>query len=444
MRLVTVISIVAAAAAIRGRAAAAPDAPTTAGPSKPAVQATLTYYGDLFEDTAGGVRPGVGYDGRLGLIVDADLGEALGWSGAALHASVHEIHGTQFSASHLGNLMTVSGIEARPSIRLFNLWVEQQIGEALSVRVGQFTAAQEFLVSPTANLFVNATFGWPALMSSDLPSGGPSYPEATPGVRVAFTPGRTLTFRAAVFDGDPAGPGPAGDPVQRDPYGLAFRVRDPPLVIAEGVLSRGGPAGGNPTQEGGASGAAGLAGSVRLGAWLHAGRFADQSRAAGGGPIVGDATPLQHRTDFGVYVVVDQTLWRSPAMGRTLAAFARLAGAPSDRNPIDLYADGGFSVAAPLASRPEDTFGVALALARASPRLSALGREVSALNGAGGRVGDFEMAAEITYQAKISSHWTLQPDLQIIIHPGARTNQGGSGAPPRDALVVGARAMARY
>jgi porin len=441
MRLVTVISIAATAAVICGRAVAAPDAAATASPSKPAVQATLTYYGDLFDDATGGVRPGAGYDGRLGLIIDVDLGETLGWSGAALHASVHEIHGTQFSASHLGNLMTVSGIEARPSIRLFNLWVEQQIGESFSVRVGQFTAAQEFLVSPTANLFVNATFGWPALMASDLPSGGPSYPEATPGVRVAFTHGRALTLRAAVFDGDPAGPGP-GDPVQRDPHGLAFRVRDPPFVIADAVLSRGGSAGGNSTQEGGATGAAGPASSVRVGAWLHAGRFADQSRAAGGGPLVGNATPLQHRSDFGVYAVVDQTLWRST--GRTLSAFARLAVAPSDRNPIDLYADGGLSVAAPFASRPDDNFGVALAFARVSPRLSTLEQQLGAPNGTGGPPGDFEMAAEITYQAKISPHWSFQPDLQVILHPGARINQAGPGAPPPDALVVGARVAARY
>lgn len=443
MRLNPVILIAAAAAVICGGAVAAPDAAATASPPKPAVQTTLTYYGDLFDDAAGGVRPGAGYDGRLGLIIDVDLGETLGWSGAALHASVHEIHGTQLSASHLGNLMTVSGIEAHPSIRLFNLWFEQQIGDRLSVRVGQFTAAQEFLVSPTANLFVNATFGWPALMSSDLPDGGPSYPEATPGVRVSFTPGHALTLRAAVFDGDPAGPGP-GDPVQRDPHGLAFRVRDPPFVIAEAVLSRGGAAGGNLTQEGGTTGAASLAGSVRLGAWLHTGRFADENRDAGGGPLVGDAIPLQHRNDFGVYAVVDQTLWHSPETGRALAAFARLAAAPSDRNPIDLYADGGFSVTAPFASRPDDTFGIALAFARVSPRLSALQQEFGPPNGIGGPAGDFELAAEITYQAKISPHRSLQPDIQVIIHPGARINPVGPGSPTPDALIIGARAMARY
>jgi porin len=34
--------------------------------------------------------------------------------------------------------------------------------------VGQFIAAQEFFVSEYANLFVNSTFGWPAIDAQDL------------------------------------------------------------------------------------------------------------------------------------------------------------------------------------------------------------------------------------------------------------------------------------
>jgi hypothetical protein len=88
----------------------------------------------------------------------------------------------------LQNFALVSGIEAPPSTRLFNLWIEQKIGGDVNLRLGQFSAAQEFLVGQTAALFVNATFGWPMLPAQDLPSGGPFYPEATPGVRVTWTP----------------------------------------------------------------------------------------------------------------------------------------------------------------------------------------------------------------------------------------------------------------
>lgn len=75
--------------------------------------------------------------------------------------SLHLINGTGLS-TRVGTLLPVSGIEAEPAARLFNLWVEQRFGDGTTLRAGQFTAAQEFAVSPTAAFFVNSTFGWPA------------------------------------------------------------------------------------------------------------------------------------------------------------------------------------------------------------------------------------------------------------------------------------------
>jgi len=196
------------------------------------LQFTFTYYGDALGNLSGGAKQGIGYSGRFGTVVDADFEKLVGWSGAAFHASIHQIHGSGLSANNLENLMVVSGIEAPASSRLFNLWIEQKLGSNTNLRLGQITAAQEFLVSQNANLFVNSTFGWPALPAQDLPSGGPAYPEATPGARLKFTPSAQLTIMAAIFNGDPTGPG-LGNPVERDPFGLAFRVNDPPLLMAE-------------------------------------------------------------------------------------------------------------------------------------------------------------------------------------------------------------------
>ena len=91
---------------------------------------------------------------------------------------------TQFSGANLDNLMLVSGVEAPPTVRLFNLWIEQDLTSNVKLRIGQFTAAQEFIVSRNADLFVNSTFGWPMLNTQNLPSGGPNYPEAALGARL--------------------------------------------------------------------------------------------------------------------------------------------------------------------------------------------------------------------------------------------------------------------
>ena len=54
----------------------------------------------------------------------------------------------------------------------------------MDVKIGQIAADQEIMVTQYGGLFINATFGWPALPTADLPSGGPAYPLATPGTRL--------------------------------------------------------------------------------------------------------------------------------------------------------------------------------------------------------------------------------------------------------------------
>jgi porin len=328
---------------------------------KEGLKFTFTYYGDAFANPVGGTKQGVGYDGRFGAIVDADLEKLVGWPGVTFHASSQQIDGTQFSARNLDNLMSVSSIEAPPSTRLFNLWLAEDIGKQINLRVGQFTAAQEFLVSQNANLFVNSTFGWPVLNTKDLPSGGPNYPEATPGARVQFLPNDNVTVLAAIFNGNPAGPG-LGTPVERDPFGLAFRIQDPPFLIAEIDYSYGqARARENPNQEGSnppplrfEGQASQLPGTIRIGAWLHTGGFADQQYNSNGALLaVSGGAPFQHWGDYAIYGVLDQTLWTSSdKTNQTLSLFLRGVAAPADRNSIDLYADGGLTFKGIVASRP--------------------------------------------------------------------------------------------
>lgn len=482
-----VIGAIAAIALVQNVAAAAADAPNDGSPTsatpnptlpeplrqladlrglrsrldQAGLQFTFTYYGDAFGNPSGGVTQGLGYDGRFGAILDADLEKLGGWSGASFHASIQQIHGTQFSATKLQNLALVSGIEAPPSTRLFNLWIEQKIGSETNLRLGQFSAAQEFLVSQNAALFLNSTFGWPLLPAQDLPSGGPAYPEATPGARLTWTPNGQLTLRAAIFNGDPAGPG-AGNPVLRDPYGLAFRVNDPPLLIAEvayaynqgNATSRE-----NPHQEGvgpptpqqksaADSGSAGVPGTVKLGGWLHTGKFADQRFDNQGGLLADTgAPPLQHSGNFAVYGMIDQMLWRGGGGGREVNGFVRATAAPADRNLIDLYFDAGLTFTGLLASRPDDTVGLGVAYGRISRQAAAYDRDLVAISGRAMPIRDYEAAIELTCQVQLAPNWSVQPDLQYIVHPGGNVPDPrgpSSAAAIPNAVVLGMRTLLKF
>ena len=400
------------------------------------IQLGANYIGEVLGNTTGGVRRGATYDGRLELYLTVDLGKAVDWSGATFHANAYETHGRGLSTDNLGNnLMTVSSVEASRTMRLFDLWLEQQLWDNLvAVRIGQLAADDEFIVSQYGSLFINSTFGWPAITATDLPSGGPADPLATPGVRIKVQPTDRISVLAAVFNGNPAGPG-TGNPQLRDAGGTAFRVNDDAFAIAEAAYAL--------NQE---KDATGLPGTYKLGGWYHSGKFADQRFDSRGLSLASPASsgvPAQHRGDYGLYAMVDQMIWRVPeTKDNGLGVFVRVAGSPSDRNQVDFYADGGFNYKGLLPDRGDDVLGLALAYARISDPASGLDRDVNFFNGTSHPVRDREMALELTYRAQLAPWWTVQPDLQVIFHPGGHvvdpTDPTGTRA-IRDALVLGVR-----
>src|SRR3954449_8736002 len=94
---------------------------------KAGITFSLTYIGEVLGNTSGGLRRGSIYEGRLDTQIDADLEKLLGWSGAAFHTNVYQIHGHGLSRYDLGNLMTASGIEALPSTRLLRTLARTEV-----------------------------------------------------------------------------------------------------------------------------------------------------------------------------------------------------------------------------------------------------------------------------------------------------------------------------
>jgi porin len=395
------------------------------------VQWAMTYTSDANADIAGGERTGAAYLQRIGLIGDADLDRLTGWRGATAHVSVHAIQGNGLSASHVGNILTVSGIEAEPALRLFNLWIEQRLGDRMTLRVGQFTAGQEFAISQTANLFVNSTFGWLGSFATDLPSGGPAYPLAAPGLRLAAQAGDRTTIRAAIFSGHPAGQG-GGDPQRRDRHGFnGLRLAGRPFLIGE--VQRG--AGGDDPSW-----------SVTLGGWVHLDHFDDLAIDAAGASLASPLSSGQPRSRAGnvaAYAIIDRRLWRFGS--RALHGFARLSASPADRNPIDLYGDGGLSMTSPLRTRPNDLLGIGFAVAHISPRLRSRFGTVAAPAGVRISTPSFEAVIETSYQLQLGRGFYVQPNLQIVVHPAGAllSSDEDLDALPRHAVVVGLRSALR-
>jgi porin len=401
------------------------------------IKFAATYIGETIGNVSGGLKQGAILEGRLNLAVDADLQKLAGFEQLTFHANMFQIHGDGLSRDNLQNFLVVSGIEALPSTRLYEMYFEKKWGaNAVSLKAGQLAADSEFFNSKYTDVFTNASLGWPAITSVDLPSGGPSPPLAALGTRLQVNLGDSLSILGAVFDGDAAGPG-SGDPQQRDRYGVNFRINDPPLLMGQIQYSWNNKKG-DPN----------LAGTVKLGGWKHFGDFAEQRFATDGASLAAGGTPATLAGDFGVWAVIEQKLYRVPKSDdRGIGVFARLSSSPADRNLIDLYADGGIEFIGLKDSRPNDKFGVAFGYARVSSDARALDMDFQRLSDPSWPLRRFEALATAVYQYEIRGGWTLQPNFQYVIHPGGGAANPLGPNPGRllkDAAVFGIRTTLKF
>lgn len=407
---------------------------------KNGVKFALTYIGEVLGNPTGGVKQGTVYEDRINFAMDADLQKLVGLDGLAFHANVFRIDGGGLSRGSLLNLLDVSGIEALPTTRLYEVWFEGKWNQdKIALRAGQLAADSEFATSKYTDVLTNASFGWPGVFALNMPSGGPSPPLAAVGARFRADATDNLTLLGAVFDGNAAGPG-SDDPQLRDRYGVNFRVNDPPLFLYEAQF-----------QWNSKKGDPGLDGKLKLGSWHHLGSFDNERLDAAGFSVASLATsgaPAQLRGDYGVYAVFEQKLLRvNGDDDRGVGMFVRASYSPPDRNLIDLYADGGVEFIGLSDAHPHDKFGLAIAYARVSPWAQALDRDFQALYGPSWPARTSEDLLTAVYQYEVRGGITLQPSFQYIRHPGGgATNPIGTmpGLLPRDAVVIGMRTVVKF
>lgn len=387
-----------------------------------------SYTVDVFGNTTGGLKTRTVYAGLLQFGADVDLEKLVGWQGGSVSTTWIWLSGRDASEDLVGNFLTISNIAGFNTLRLLELWFQQNLLEdKISLRVGQLAADSEFIISDYAGLFLNGTFGWPAFAYMNIPAGGPGFPMGTLGVRLALQPVEWFTFMTAAFQ---------GDVFEQDVNRHGFRYR---LDAATGYTFI------NEAQFrwNQADEETGLPGAFKSGVWFQTGNSAD---------ALADST---RSGNFGAYWILDQMLYREPTpsleaptfgKGATdfknvkqvaptvtaeksdqgLGFFTRVAFTPQDRNFVNFYIDTGLTYKGLIPTRDDDTLGIGFGYAQISNGAR------SSLRDEGSNPRGAEMVLEATYQIQVNNWFVVQPDLQFIINPNATSDLG-------NALLLGFR-----
>ena len=240
-----------------------------------------------------------------------------------LFANAFQIHNTgRIRRDYVGGINTIAAIEAVPTTRLSELWLEQKfVGGAASLRVGQLAADVEFFFSDLSAMFLQSD--WPTIAAVNLPSGGRglSAVDARRAPEGRSDQGRVAAARGAQRRSGRAGTGRRADPQSLRPQlprprsGLHHRRGAVPAQSRQGrqpALPR--------TLEARRLGA--------ISAQFDDQRFANDGIAARRSG--GSGVPAQRRGNSGVYAVIDQQLWRPRGGGPDsgISVFSRVSAEP--------------------------------------------------------------------------------------------------------------------
>jgi porin len=383
----------------------------------------------------GGARTGTAAIGQLRVVLSADLEALFGLPGWRAEVSGFGILGRQITLDRVGSLAPVSNIEALPTARLFEAWIEAPLGTFGSLRFGQLAADSEFAGAFSAGTLTNGTFGWPVALAGALPSGGPAYPLATPGVRLALGDLEQGTgVRLGLFSGDPGGRYVDSDAQRHNRHGLAFSRRGGAFLLGEVVTGGDAP---NPD--------APRRWVLTLGGWYHTGGFDDVRFDAAGlslaDPQSGGA-PRRQGNNHGGYAVGEVTVWRG-AEG-WVALFGRAFAQPGSRNAVSVQFDAGVAWRGPF-GRSDDTLAVGVSWARIGAASRDFNRDQIAF-GAVRPVQTHETVVEVSYEAPVTDWLTVRPMVQLLLNPAAREpdpRRSATRALP-DAAVFGVRLSAAF
>jgi porin len=355
------------------------------------VTLSAVYTADIRSNVVGGVKRGTRYLDNLDLQVAIDADRLVGWHGARMF--LYGIYDNGVSISRLvGDIQTISNIETRvPAARLFEAWIEQDVGRNASVKAGIYNLNSEFDTTQSGGLFQISAHG----IGSDIAQtgrNGPSiFPNTSLAVRGELKLGENWLAHVAVLDGVP------GDPAHPRRTAVALSGQDGALVIGEVNYLKGGT-------------------KAAIGAWGYTARF---------DPLLPSAATGRGNT--GAYVFAEHRLVGTRAdTAAGLAGWLRFGVADTRYNPIASYLGGGLVYTGMTPGRGDDQVGISFASATFGNRY----RQSKAL--AGAAIDRREVVVEAVYSAVIASWLRVQPDLQYVVNPGGDTQRA-------DALVIGLR-----
>ena len=334
--------------------------------------------GGLLQNFRGGLKKGTDYMSRIHLTLSFDTEKAKLWKGGLIRINWTNAHGGTPTATLIGDFQPISRNEATERTGLFEFWYRQTIGN-ISILIGQHDMNSSFGTSNYGGLSINSAFGMYPSITPNTGFAFSIFPRTMPTIYLKHEM-KKFTVQAAVYAG-------ASENFEQDRYNIKWNLDDSRFTVGEihyknmknGVRK----------------------GLYKIGVIHHSGEFAD----------ITDLTGIQTtKAGMGMYIIADHLLIQENEVDEQgLGLFFEAGAAPGDHNLVDQFVAGGFVYKGLFRNRDQDELFCGILNSSINNDLP----EGSGFDTNGRTI------LEANYALKFGSHFTLQPDLQYIINPGA-------------------------
>ncbi len=359
---------------------------------------------DVFGNPVGGKARGATFDLGLYAYLTIDLEKFAGWKGGTFQVSMFEGTGRDIS-ERVGNIISPSEVWVGfPTIMFYNLWLEQQIGEHLTVKGGRISAGDDFMTLPVfANYVSSGVNTNPISLFYNAPIS--LSPATSWGMNVQVTPGDKWTVLLGAYQVTPRMNNP-------NYHGLDYSVRPDNGVALITELGwspvLGGKGGGDGKQSKQAKAAAdakevqvdGLPGAYKVGGYYTYGGNFESS--------VSDIPP---RNTYGFYWLAQQMVWQEkPGSEQGLTPWVTFTFSPQqDVALLPFYVAGGLQYQGLVPRRDDD-------LTLFATYYGLLSNQYAASESKGvTQYGGYELVFEWSYRMQLNKFFYLQPDVQWVI-----------------------------
>ncbi len=357
------------------------------------VTPSFNYTADFFGNPLGGETQGFAFAHLMEGAFIFDLEKMVGLTGLSITVSGAWTTGSSLSDEHVGNIFDTMEIFNGDSVRLVELYLQQNLwDDSVILKGGRVTAGDYFAFSPLYYYYISAAVDENPL---SILINAPSFttdPFAQWGLIGELHPHDDFYFLAGVFNADPS--------VQDDDrHGVDFKLnpQDGVLTVAQA---------GYKADLG--SDKKTLPGHYALGLYYDSSDYArldDPERGETG--------------NLGLYLMADQMIYREKegSLDQGIVPWAAVTIAPQESiNTLPFAAYGGVLYHGLIPGRERDTTGLAVYYGRFSDDLAGQ---------------SYELVFEATHQLQLTPWIYVTPDFQYVMNPG------GTGTIP-NAVVIGA------